>query len=123
MFRLMLIAGAGGFLGTCLRFLVNKLFAPYWIASFPIATFIVNILGCLAFGIFSGYFEKSNMLSSVQATLLVTGFCGGFTTFSTFAGEVCSLGNRGEWGVSAAYLALSVIIGIAMVWLGRFLMR
>lgn len=123
MLKDMLIAGLGGFAGTCCRFLVNKLCGALWVIPFPVATMTVNVLGCLAFGIFSGFFEKQGLLSSVQAVLLITGFCGGFTTFSTFAGDICILGDKGQWGVSALYLALSIILGIAMVWLGRYIAR
>lgn len=119
----MLIAGAGGFAGTCCRFLITKLCSIYLTVSFPLGTFIVNILGCLAFGLLSGMAEKGNLLSSSQSVLLIMGFCGGFTTFSTFAGDICNLGGKGEWGVSAVYLALSVIIGVCMVWLGRAIIR
>ena len=123
MIRTMLLVGLGGFFGTCGRFAMYRLCALFWNAPFPLGTFAVNIIGCFLFGLFSGIFERSNLLSSTQSAMLITGFCGGFTTFSTFAGDICNLGGKGEWGVSAVYLALSVIVGIAMVWLGRALVQ
>ena len=119
----MIIAGLGGFLGTCGRFAVNKCCALFWSLPFPLSTFIVNIVGCFLFGLFGGIFEKSNILTPAQSLLLITGFCGGFTTFSTFAGEVFSLGAKGEWSVSALYLLLSILAGVVMVWLGRLTVK
>ena len=119
MIKTMLLVGVGGFFGTCGRFAMYKLCDIFWHGAYPLGTFTVNIIGCLLFGLFSGIFEKSNMLSPTQSAMLITGFCGGFTTFSTFAGDICNLGTKCEWGISAAYLALSVILGIAMVWVGR----
>ena len=123
MIKTMLLVGVGGFFGTCGRFAMYKLCDIFWHGAYPLGTFTVNIIGCLLFGLFSGIFEKSNMLSPTQSAMLITGFCGGFTTFSTFAGDICILGDKGQWGVSALYLAMSIILGIAMVWLGRYIAR
>ena len=123
MIKMMLITGLGGFAGTCCRFLTYRLCALIWGGAFPAGTFIVNIAGCLIFGLLSGIGEKGNFLTPAQSALLITGFCGGFTTFSTFAGDICILGEKGDWGMSAFYLAASIIIGLAMVWLGRYLIR
>lgn len=123
MIKTMLLAGLGGFGGTCLRFLVNRLCSIWFAGTFPIATLTVNLAGCLAFGLFSGLAERGNLLTSSQVALLITGFCGGFTTFSTFAGDICNLGDKGEWTVSAVYLAASVILGILLVFTGRQLIR
>ena len=118
MFKLMLMAGAGGFVGTCCRFLINRLFAQFREIPFPLATFIINILGCLAFGILSGWIQKTGILTPKLNALLIVGFCGGFTTFSTFSYETLSLGMNGEVFVSFIYIALSVIIGLFATWLG-----
>lgn len=123
MIKSMLLVGLGGFFGTCGRFAMYRLCGLIWSASFPLGTFAVNIIGCFLFGLLSGVTEKTNILSATQSAMLITGFCGGFTTFSTFAGDICNLGGKGEWGVSAFYLALSVILGICMVWLGRALVQ
>ena len=119
MFQTMLIAGAGGFVGTCCRFWVNKLSAIFSAGPFPWATFIVNIVGCFLFGAFLGWLEKNNCLTPNMRALLLVGFCGGFTTFSTFSDELFQMSSLNEWLWFAVYLILSVVLGILFVWLGR----
>ena len=123
MLKQMLIAGIGGFFGTCGRFAVNKLCTLFWLAPLPLATLIVNLGGCLLFGLFSGLAEKNNLITQTQSALLITGFCGGFTTFSTFSGELFNMGAKGQWSLSALYLFTSIVAGIAMVWLGRIICK
>lgn len=123
MIRMMLMAGIGGFVGTCGRFLVGKLCTTMFHGSFPLGTFLVNIVGCFIIGLLFGLMERSNVLSTTQSALLITGFCGGFTTFSTFANDLFLMGSKGDWVGSAIYLILSIAVGIAMVWLGRALMH
>ena len=118
MFKLMLMAGIGGFVGTCCRFLINRLFLSFWKLPFPMATFIINILGCLAFGLLGGWLQKSGLLQPKLNALLIVGFCGGFTTFSTFSFESLSLGMNGEVFISFLYIALSIILGLLATWLG-----
>lgn len=123
MMKMMLIAGAGGFVGTCARFLVGKLGASLYVGSFPLGTFLVNVVGCLIIGVLYGLLEKTHVLTPATNVMLITGFCGGFTTFSTFANDAWVLGNRGDWSTLVFYLASSVIIGVALVWVGRILIR
>ena len=123
MWKLMLLAGAGGFIGTCCRFLVNRLFLFIWKAPFPLATFTVNILGCLIFGILFGLLGKNGIVPPKMNALLIVGFCGGFTTFSTFSFESFTLGNNGALLLSFTYIIFSVIAGLLAVWLGIFITR
>ena len=118
MWKLMLLAGAGGFVGTCCRFLVNRLFLIIWRAPFPLATFTINILGCFIFGILTGCLNKYGVMSPKLNAILMVGFCGGFTTFSTFSSEALNLGLNGEVVSSFIYIAGSVIVGLLAVWLG-----
>lgn len=119
----MLIAGCGGFIGTCGRYLVGRWCSAMFHGSFPFGTFIVNVVGCFIIGLLFGLLEKGNILSANENALLITGFCGGFTTFSTFANDMWTLGAKGDWLTSAIYLCLSIIIGISMVCGGRALIR
>lgn len=123
MFRLMLIAGAGGFVGTCGRFLVGKWSSSMFHGSFPMGTFLVNIIGCFIIGLFFGLLEKAHVMTTQENVLLITGFCGGFTTFSSFADDMWVLGNKGDWTTFTLYLVASVVLGVLLVWGGRALIR
>ena len=119
----MLIAGAGGFIGTCARFIVNNLFSNVWKLQFPLATFTVNILGSLCFGIISGLLQRSGIISPRLNAFLIVGFCGGFTTFSTFSAETFSLCNATQSLNAVLYVCASVICGFLAVWAGLALSR
>ena len=122
MIKMMLIAGAGGFVGTSGRFLIGKWSSAMFHGSFPMGTFLVNIIGCFIIGLFFGLLEKANVMTSGENVLLITGFCGGFTTFSSFADDIWVLGNKGDWTTAILYLAASVIFGV-LLWAGRALIR
>ena len=81
-----LLVFLGGGLGSAFRYGFGKIFQTVP-GAFPMSTFTVNILGCFLIGIFMGYGLKTETLSENQSILLITGFCGGFTTFSAFAAE------------------------------------
>lgn len=119
MIKSILIVGAGGFVGTALRYLVNVLSKQFFSSDFPIATFIVNIVGCFLIGAVFGVAEKTGLLTNFQILLLATGFCGGFTTFSAFANEAFLLGTQGHWLLSGVYVIGSIVMGIVAVWVGR----
>lgn len=119
----MLLAGCGGFVGTCGRFLIGRWVAGMWHGGFPLGTFLVNILGSFIIGILFGMFEKTNVLTTGENLFLITGFCGGFTTFSAFADDMWIFISKGEWGLFALYLLLSIAVGILCVWTGRALVR
>ncbi|MBD5276056.1 MAG: fluoride efflux transporter CrcB [Bacteroides sp.] len=123
MLRELIIAGCGGFVGTAGRYLVGKWSAGMWHGSFPMGTFLVNVIGCFIVGLFFGLLENSRVMTPSQTVLLITGFCGGFTTFSSFANDMWILGNKGNWGVFALYLSASVVLGILCVWAGRAIIR
>ena len=106
----------GGGLGSVLRFLVSNYTHKLWsINTFPLGTFVVNIIGCFLIGIFSAYFLK---VDNYLKFLLITGFCGGFTTFSTFSAENISLWENGNYAILLFYIILSVIAGFGAVYLG-----
>ncbi|MCF0202839.1 MAG: fluoride efflux transporter CrcB [Bacteroidaceae bacterium] len=119
--KAMIIAGAGGFAGTCLRYLTGVLAKQWCSGAFPLGTFIVNALGCLIIGIVYGLSERSGALNSNHVLLLATGFCGGFTTFSAFANEAWTLGTKGDMLMSVLYVAASIVVGIVCVWAGRII--
>jgi len=123
MFKAMIIAGLGGFIGTCLRFLTGKFFHAVTSSAFPWGTFSVNVIGSFVIGIFFGLAERSNVISPSMNVFLITGFCGGFTTFSSFADDMYLMLQQRHWMSLGLYVGLSFLLGLAMVWLGRSLVK
>lgn len=117
-----LLVFLGGGFGSVLRYIIGKyLNSPQ--NGIPYGTFAANILGSLLIGIILGLATKSNSLSENQTVLLATGFCGGFTTFSTFAYENHVFLKSGDFTNFALYTIISFVIGFLAVFLGMFLVK
>jgi CrcB protein len=113
----LLLVAAGGAAGCVLRYATGLLVAPQTIAwRFPVATFIVNVAGCLIAGLLIGLAENRAFLTPDVRIVLFTGFLGGFTTFSAFGVETVSLLEKGELAVAIGYVSLSVLCGVAALW-------
>ena len=123
MTRIVLIIGIGGFIGTIARYLSQQFIYKFYPATFPIGTLFVNLLGCLLIGIFFALSEKGNLLSPEWRMFLTTGFCGGFTTFSTFSYESVQLLNDGEYTYVIVFAVASVVIGILATIFGIWLTK
>ena len=123
MIRILLIIGTGSFLGGILRFLASRFFQNTIISAFPWGTFLVNIIGCFLIGLFYGLSEKGNIASAELRMFLTVGFCGGFTTFSTFANENVALMRDGEFFYVALYAGLSVFVGILFTYFGNLITK
>ncbi|MGM9735457.1 MAG: fluoride efflux transporter CrcB [Candidatus Cryptobacteroides sp.] len=120
--RNILAVGAGSFFGGAARYAVSLLMKNCG-RGFPWATLTVNVLGCFLIGLLWGFFSRGNNEGSFWAMLLTVGFCGGFTTFSTFSKEALIMLQSGNlWGF-AGYVAVSVVAGIALTAFGYFLVR
>jgi CrcB protein len=119
MYKLLLVFVGGG-VGSVLRYLIGRYYNQVEHNVF-LGTFIVNITGSLIIGILFGLAEKNHLLSPNQTLLLATGFCGGFTTFSTFALENSSLIKSGNYWMLFLYLSSTVIVGLLAVFLGLYL--
>ncbi len=113
----------GGGLGSVLRYLTAIVINKYFQSGFPYATFATNILGCLLIGLFFGYLEKQNAISSDLKFFLITGFCGGYTTFSTFSHENVNLLQNHQILIAFLYISLSVFTGLMATWLGLILAK
>lgn len=101
----------GGGLGSICRFGIAQLLKPYAFV-FPFATFLANALSCMVLGVLVGMSLKTEA-SSVQKLLLMTGFCGGFSTFSTFSNETLQLFQTGQ----TAYAFVNIIGNLLVCWL------
>jgi CrcB protein len=123
MFKIILIIGSGSFLGGIARFLTSRYVQNTFISAFPYGTFLVNIIGCLLIGIFFGISEKGNLMNTEWKMFLTVGFCGGFTTFSTFANENLALLRNGNIFHFALYAGLSVFLGIMATYLGNMITK
>lgn len=117
MIQSILLVGFGSFLGGICRFLLARLVGSHLSGTFPFGTFAVNIAGCFLIGIFYGLSEHGP--SPSVRLFLTVGFCGGFTTFSTFASESLQLVKTGSICTFALYAALSVFLGILAVYAGN----
>jgi len=118
MLRTLLLIGLGGFLGSISRFLialsVNRIFQ----SVLPIGTLVVNIVGCLFIGIIYSLAEQKNIMSPELRVFLGVGFCGGFTTYSSFAFEKFSLIKSGDFLMLSIYIGASVFLGLIAVYIG-----
>lgn len=119
----MIYVAIGGAIGSILRYLVSNFLNNTWKINFPMGTFIVNLLGCFLIGILIGLFEKQIIINNLYKFLLITGFCGGFTTFSTYGYECLQQIHSEQWLNFVLYIALSNGIGVLMVYLGMSLLR
>jgi CrcB protein len=118
MSRILIIIGAGGFIGSICRYLSQQFFQKHFPSSFPYGTMWVNIAGCFLIGVIYALSEKGNILTPEWRLFLVTGFCGGFTTFSTFSYENIALLRDGEYFYAAIYSGVSVFGGIIAAFFG-----
>ena len=118
MFKSFLLVGLGSFFGGGLRFLVSAAMKSVCAAGFPWGTLAVNLVGCFVIGLLLALFGRWSMLASPWYLLFTTGFCGGFTTFSTFADESLRLLQNGHTLAFIGYVAVSVAAGISLVALG-----
>lgn len=118
MIKQILLVAAGGAIGSVFRFLTSVLVVRSESFPFPWATFAVNILGCFCIGLFINLIPTNSM-----RFLLITGFCGGFTTFSTLASETLTLANNNQMSLAFLYILASSVLGIGAVWLGMYITK
>ncbi len=123
MIKTLLLVGTGGFLGSISRFLASRFIQEHLPVAFPFGTFSVNITGCFLIGLIYGFSERSSLLTSEWKMFLAVGFCGGFTTFSTFANENLALLRDGDFFHFLLYTGLSVFLGIMATFLGVLITR
>ena len=112
----------GGAIGTLLRWLLAILLNPL-LPNLPLGTLAVNLIGGLIIGIALGYFTQFPSLPSELRLFVITGFCGGLTTFSAFSGETVLLLMRQQYGWAAAVISTHLIGSLSMTFLGFMLVK
>ena len=120
----LLVVFTGGGAGSIARYLLGK-----WVTNlsgtggFPYGTFVVNILACLVLGIVVAMADEKHILTPNMRLLLAAGFCGGFSTFSTFSGESLMLFQKGETMTAMAYIFASVLVCLLSTFAGMWAVR
>ncbi len=120
LFRGLLLVGAGGAAGSMARYGVSYIVSKYVDHPFPFATLAINVVGSLIIGLLFGVLSRNQMQQGTYL-LLASGFCGGFTTFSTFALENVNLMQKGQSFTALLYIGFSVILGLALCKAGIWL--
>ena len=123
MFKDILLVGIGSFVGGSLRMVVSKFVQLAVPGLFPWGTLAVNVVGCFLIGVFSSLSGDEGGMSPSVRLLFTTGFCGGFTTFSTFVNEGTALGRDGNLTGLALYVASSVAVGFVCLLVGNSLAK
>ncbi len=123
MLKSIIIVAAGSGIGGVLRFLLSRLIQGSVFTVFPLGTMFVNIIGCLLLGIFYGMFDRGALLNPNLKLLLTVGFCGGFTTFSTFMNESLHLFRSDNILYGALYAGGSVFLGLLAVFVGSQMIK
>jgi CrcB protein len=118
MIKSLLLVGLGGGLGSILRYSISLFIQRYYNDHFPVATLIANFLGCLLIGVLIAILGRSVTMQTEIKLLLITGFCGGFTTFSAFASENIQLFQSGQINTAMVYILLSIVLCLLAVWCG-----
>lgn len=121
MLKQLIFVFIGGGLGSVFRYAIGKYLNPTY--GFPLGTFAVNVIGSLLLGILLGYATRTNQLSTGLSLLLATGFCGGFTTFSTFVYESQTFLKEGNLLHFGLYTLGSFAVALAAVLLGIWISK
>jgi fluoride exporter len=117
------IIGIGGFLGAISRYGVALWIGQRWGRTFPLGTFLINISGSFLIGLLMSLFTERFMVNPQWRLLLVVGFLGAYTTFSTFEYETGALMKDGEWLIAMLNVVLSVIVGFVALKLGEVIAK
>ena len=122
MLKQILLVGFGGGIGSIFRFLASHFTVKSGMANYY-STFTVNMIGCLLIGVLAGLAMKLNWMDTNMRMLLMTGFCGGFTTFSAFSLENVQMWQNGNYITLSLYILSSIILGFAAVGFGLYLTK
>lgn len=119
--KLVFVLGLGGFLGTVGRYYIGHWLQQWIHSSLPLGTFVVNVMGSFLIGLIYALAEKNQWASPELRLFLTVGFCGGFTTYSTFSFDLLRLGTDSGLIYPLIYLFCSVFFGFVAVWGGTII--
>jgi CrcB protein len=118
-----LFIGAGGFVGAIARYIVAVWIGQRWGRSFPLGTFIINVSGSFFIGLLMTLMTERFMENPQWRLMLVVGFLGAYTTFSTFEYETGALLKDGEWLFASLNVIMSVFVGFIALKLGEVIAK
>lgn len=113
-----LLVGMGGFAGAVARYWVGTYVTQRMGLRFPYGTFLINVSGCFLIGFFMYLLAERGVLDAHWLFIIVIGFIGAYTTFSTFEYETMRALQDGQFGTGLLYVASSLLVGFVMVWVG-----
>jgi CrcB protein len=108
----------GSAIGGMSRYVIGGLVQRLLDTTFPAGTLLINVTGSFLLGAILRYGVETTTLTPELRAFLTVGFCGGYTTFSTFSYEAVALLEDGEWGRAGVYIGLSLLLSLAAVFLG-----
>jgi fluoride exporter len=117
------LIGLAGLMGTLCRYWLSGVLARRYGETFPAGTLVVNVLGCLLIGFLFYMFQERYVVGQTARTVVLIGFLGGFTTFSSYGLQTFTLLRDGEFAYAAVNVVASNVLGLAMVWVGYMLAR
>lgn len=120
--KLVLLVGIGSFVGGILRYLLSLTINERIVSNFPYGTLAVNLAGCFLIGCLFSIADRWQVNTEMRL-LLITGLLGGFTTFSAFSAETVALMRTGHAAIAITYVAASVVLGIALTFMGALVCR
>lgn len=119
----LLLIGLAGFIGTLSRYWLSGVVARRYGETFPMGTLVVNLVGCFMVGLLFYLLQERFLVNQTVRTVILIGFLGGFTTFSSFGLQTFTLLQDGEFGLAALNILGANLIGLVLVWAGYTLAR
>ena len=123
MLKTILLIGSGGFLGSVLRYFSQIAVQRYVPSFFPVGTMFVNIVGSLIIGLVYGYVDRGQYFTPEIRMFMAVGFCGGFTTFSSYTWDIINISSSYGFLYNLLYVAGSIVLGVLFAWLGMVLIK
>jgi CrcB protein len=117
------LIGLAGFIGTLSRYWLSGVVARRYGETFPMGTLVVNLVGCFLVGLLFYLLQERFLVNQTVRTVVLIGFLGGFTTFSSFGLQTFTLLQDGEFGIAALNILGANVIGLVLVWAGYTLAR